>query len=68
MEDYIIDLLKTKVIPAVGCTEPIAVALATAKAREFDEITEDGTLVYRVMEGGDQELAEKTHQSGIIEI
>lgn len=35
MEDYIIDLLKTKVIPAVGCTEPIAVALATAKAREL---------------------------------
>jgi hypothetical protein len=37
--------------------------IAKNTAREFDEITEDGTLVYGVMEGGDQELAEKTLQS-----
>ncbi|MDD2615525.1 MAG: radical SAM protein, partial [Methanosarcina sp.] len=37
--------------------------IAKNTAREFDEITEDGTLVYGVIEGGDQELAEKTLQS-----
>ncbi len=37
--------------------------IAKNTAREFDEITEDGTLVYGVIEGGDQEFAEKTLQS-----
>ncbi len=30
----IIDLIKKEVIPAIGCTEPIAVALCVAKAAE----------------------------------
>ena len=30
----IIDLIHREVIPAIGCTEPIAVALAAAKARK----------------------------------
>lgn len=31
--------------------------IAKNTAREFDEITEDGTLIYGIIEGGDQKLA-----------
>ena len=31
----IIDLIKREVIPAIGCTEPIAVSLCVAKAAEI---------------------------------
>ena len=34
----IISLVKCEVIPAIGCTEPIAVALCVAKAAEILEI------------------------------
>ncbi|MGV8075722.1 MAG: radical SAM protein [Methanosarcina sp.] len=34
--------------------------IAKNTARGFDEVTEDGTLVYGVIEGGDQRLAEET--------
>ena len=35
MKQQIIDLINREVIPAIGCTEPIAVALCTAKAAEL---------------------------------
>ncbi|WP_312368938.1 L-cysteine desulfidase family protein [Lachnoclostridium sp.] len=44
MYKKMIDILKAELVPALGCTEPIAIALASAKAREVlgdmpDELT-----------------------------
>jgi len=34
IREQIIDLMHRQVVPAVGCTEPMAVALCTARATE----------------------------------
>lgn len=38
LEQSIIDTLRAEVIPAMGCTEPVAVALAVSKARELAKL------------------------------
>jgi len=42
----LIQLLRSEVIPAIGCTEPIAVALCTARAKELLGAEPDAITVY----------------------
>ena len=46
VKEHLIKLLQTEVVPALGCTEPIAVSLAVAKARETLGSTPDSITVY----------------------
>lgn len=43
---YILHLLRTEVVPAIGCTEPIAVALCVARATEWLGAEPDRITVY----------------------
>ena len=52
-EKEIIDLIRREVKPALGCTEPIAVALACAKARELAEsVCSEGEVSVKVEVSG----------------
>jgi len=44
----VLDILKEEVVPAQGCTEPIAIAFTAAKAKEVFEHTQIDKVVIRV--------------------
>ena len=44
-----VDLLRRELVPALGCTEPIAIAFAAAKAREV--LIQDEASLNRILYG-----------------
>lgn len=44
LKEALIKTLRAEVKPAIGCTEPVAIALAVAKAREASGIAESSEI------------------------
>lgn len=68
-DELLIDILKDQVVPALGCTEPTAVAYATAKAKELlgEEVEELKIYVDRnILKNGKEVGIPGTKEKGII--
>lgn len=67
--ELLISILKDQVVPALGCTEPTAVAYATAKAKELleEEVETLDILVDRnVLKNGKEVGIPGTNEKGIV--
>ncbi|WP_294181734.1 serine dehydratase subunit alpha family protein [uncultured Clostridium sp.] len=71
MKDYklLVSILKDQVVPALGCTEPVAVAYAVAKAREVLEEDVDELDIYvdkNIFKNGKEVGIPGTDKKGIL--
>ncbi|WP_123053786.1 L-serine ammonia-lyase, iron-sulfur-dependent, subunit alpha [Clostridium sp. JN-1] len=67
-DELLLDILKDQVVPALGCTEPTAVAYAVAKAKELLEEDVEKVDIYvdrNIMKNGKEVGIPGTNEKGI---